>query len=459
MKAKVIIPLLLLASLLLGSCAPAVAPSVQDFPSQTLAPTATLADISPTPQGPEGTQMGSGFDCQRVREISVEECQALVALYESTDGDHWQDKTGWLVDESPCAWYGVLCQDKHIEMLELSYNQLTGPIPAELGNLANLFRLGLSHNQLSGSIPAKLGKLTNLNWLDLSFNQLNGSIPTELDNVPNLYWLDLSYNQLTGAVPAELAKAPRENLRLWGNRLDGTILTSEEPITRVEFQGVGFEINSSMVENVWPEIGASLPPSEGGPGWGGWPEYIRFTFANHGEPAHFQGGGSQISGYPQIFIYPAQEFSTMSELAKGEIEALQALLKVRPPAPETEIPLLPLINAAQVFHAQVKYLNFQNGSGVRFITHYTQEVVGRLTKDNIFYTFQGLTEDGAYYIAAFFPISAAGLNDEMVDEDWEAAQAHLAEDIQYLDSLSSDEFEPDLDLLDDIVQSLIVDVP
>ena len=149
----------------------------------------------------------------------------------------------------------------------------------------------------------------------------------------------------------------------------------------------------------------------------------------------------------------------MSEIAKGEIEAMQRLLEARPPVPEGEIPLLPLYNNGQVFHAQVQYLDFQHGSGVRFITHYTQEVVGRLTKENVFYTFQGLTRDGKYYVAAFFPITSPGLRDEMVEEPWEVAQARLVEDIQYLDSLSSQAFTPDLELLDSVIKSLVVNIP
>lgn len=441
-------------------------------------PTAARTDVPSTPQSTPTSQTDSRFDCQNVGDIPVEECQALVALYHSTDGEDWRDSSGWLVAETPCTWSGVICRQGHVfelqlygnglagalppeignlprlQVLNLSFNQLTGPIPAELGSLANLYGLHLSQNQLSGSIPAELGDLHNLHWLDLSHNRLSGSIPTELENVAVLYWLDVSYNQLTGAVSTGLTKALREDLRLWGNLLDGTVPASEEPVTTVEFQGAEFDFPSSMAESVWPEIRAALPPSEGG-AWVS-PEHIRFTFADRSKPDTFRLHGV---GGPQILIYPAGEYSTMSEIAKGQIEALQVLMDARPPAPEGEIPFLPLVNAGQVFHAQVQYLEFQNGSGVRFLTHYSQEVVGRLTKENVFYTFQGLTRDGKYYVAALFPITSPGLRDEMLEEPWDVAQARLAEDIQHLDSLSSQAFEPDLEVLDRIIESLAVHTP
>jgi hypothetical protein len=489
MFAKILISLSVFGFLgILAACSAESPVDVATLPPSTTvtqdsAPTGTLAEVSSTPQGIAGTQARLSFDCRNIREIAVEECQVLVALYESTNGGNWEDNSGWMVDQTPCSWYGVICQQGHVIELQLYYNQLTGflppeignlphlkslyldrnqlsgPVPAEIGNLTNLSQLDLSHNQLSGSIPAPLGDLKNLNELDLSHNQLSGPIPTELEKPSVLYWLDLSYNQLTGAVPAGLAKAPREDLRLWGNLLEDTIPASDEPITTVEFQGVEFAFQSSLAESVWPEIVSSLPPMDSTTGWGGRPEHIRFTFASQSKPDAFQIGGAGLSGQPQIFIYPAQEFSTLGELPKVKIEALQGLLNARPPAPENEIPLLPLINAAQVFHAQVHYLDFQNGSGVRFITQYSQENVGRLTNKNIFYTFQGLTRDGKYYVAAFFPITASGLRDELVQEDWQAAQAHLTEDIQHLESLSSQDFEPDLEILDSIIKSLVVDTP
>jgi len=41
--------------------------------------------------------------------------------------------------------------------LYLSWNELTGQIPPEIGNLTNLTGLGLSFNQLTGESLLKLG--------------------------------------------------------------------------------------------------------------------------------------------------------------------------------------------------------------------------------------------------------------------------------------------------------------
>ena len=112
----------------------------------------------------------------------------------------------------------------NLHILWLANNQLTGAIPAELGNLANLQRLILGNNQLTGAIPAELGNLANLQNLDLSDNELTGSIPAELGNVANLQRLVLDNNQLTGSIPSELGNlANLQDLWLAGNQLTGSI--------------------------------------------------------------------------------------------------------------------------------------------------------------------------------------------------------------------------------------------
>ena len=111
-----------------------------------------------------------------------------------------------------------------LEDLGLSDNRLTGPIPAELGTLANLRSLGLGGNDLTGPIPAALGSLAQLVWLNLDENHLIGPIPGELGNLGSLRSLDLSDNSLTGPVPMSLGRlASLQRLQLGNNDLTGTL--------------------------------------------------------------------------------------------------------------------------------------------------------------------------------------------------------------------------------------------
>ena len=157
----------------------------------------------------------------------------LAAFYNATDGLNWSDNTNWLTDASISDWSGVTASnivnggtvgECVVRRLYISFDRLSGEIPAELANLAHLEYLNLNGNQLSGMIPIELGKIPNLRSLDLSRNQLSGAIPAELGNLPNLEDLDLSDNQLSGAIPAELGNLPNlEDLDLSDNQLSGAI--------------------------------------------------------------------------------------------------------------------------------------------------------------------------------------------------------------------------------------------
>ena len=125
--------------------------------------------------------------------------EPLVALYNATGGANWTDNTNWLSNEALSEWHGVTTNsDGRVTRLELNINQLTGPIPAALGNLTNLRTLNLHGNELTGTIPVELGDLTNLWYLFLSSNELTGTIPVELGDLTNLQHLWLFNNMLTG---------------------------------------------------------------------------------------------------------------------------------------------------------------------------------------------------------------------------------------------------------------------
>ena len=129
----------------------------------------------------------------------------LEILYDSTDGDNWLRNANWKSTAPLDWWYGISTDSSgRVTEIILDWNDLTGSIPAELGDLANLEILDLDDNELSGLIPSELGGLASLEILDLDDNELSGLIPSELGGLANLEILDLGRNDLTGSIPAEL---------------------------------------------------------------------------------------------------------------------------------------------------------------------------------------------------------------------------------------------------------------
>ena len=164
------------------------------------------------------------FECSTVSEISQSECQALVAFYNSTGGNGWFNRSGWLVTNTPCSWYQVTCQNGSVLAIGLIANNLVGILPPEIGNLPGLEGLFLNGNQLSGSIPNTVGNLSRMSQFRLYNNQFSGSIPAELGNLPDLFELNLTNNQLTGSIPPQLGNLPLlDNFSLSDNQLSGSI--------------------------------------------------------------------------------------------------------------------------------------------------------------------------------------------------------------------------------------------
>ena len=152
---------------------------------------------------------------------------ALMALYRSADGPNWTNAGNWGTDWPVNAWHGVTADSAgRVTRLFLRDNNLTGTIPAELGNLASLWRLILDRNNLTGTIPAELGNLASLRQLSLVSNSLSGAIPPELGSLANLSRLYLHNNDLTGELPSELGSLAVSRLYLHNNNLTGELPAS-----------------------------------------------------------------------------------------------------------------------------------------------------------------------------------------------------------------------------------------
>ena len=207
--------------------------------------------------------------------IPSSERDALVALYQSTNGSSWTNHANWLgAAGTECTWFGVHCDstNAHVVGLELYQNNLAGPLPADLrkltalrdlhmwgnaitgslpsvwseladietiiietnhltgtvppswGAMKKLVRLDLHSNELTGPLSAALGSMTALQSLSLGYNQIVRTIPKELGNLRELEDLSLGTNKLEGPIPKELGSLPKlQILNLSDNDLSGSI--------------------------------------------------------------------------------------------------------------------------------------------------------------------------------------------------------------------------------------------
>lgn len=164
---------------------------------------------------------GTGIECAPLSP----EREILEIVYNATGGVGWTENDNWLTDAPLEQWHGVRVDGQgRVVELRLHQNNLSGPIPPELGKLTNLTWLALGSNNLSGSIPPELGDLRALGLLVLGRNNLTGPIPPDLGNLAKLWSLDLSDSDLSGPVPPELGNlASLGSLTLSNNNLTGPI--------------------------------------------------------------------------------------------------------------------------------------------------------------------------------------------------------------------------------------------
>ena len=186
------------------------------------------------------------------------EREILGILYGSTNGEDWSNNEGGWATDIPDSvdlndLHGVTVSAGKITRLNLQTNQLSGPIPPELGLLTELGTLVLDRNKLSGPIPAELGNLSNLEVLYLYGNQLDGTIPASLGMLSSLKILWLNDNELSGPIPPELGNLTKlTRLRLHENQLNGPIPTELESLENLQYLHLE---NNQLEGPIPPELG------------------------------------------------------------------------------------------------------------------------------------------------------------------------------------------------------------
>ncbi len=192
-------------------------------------------------------------------------------------------------------------------------------------------------------------------------------------------------------------------------------------------------------------------PADNAPYWEVLPEYTRLTLQDYPISNHLM--------QPQIFIYPVEELGTVNEGAAQIVASLQTLIQTPQEIPN--MPFLPLFNAAQVMHAHVQYLDFKNGQGLRYLTEFAQGIAP-INNYELIYTYQGLTSDGKYYVAAVLPVHHPRLPEDGTVTGNEPPEftgdfpAYVANVVSTLNPQAGNTFTPDLTQLDVMMSSLEV---
>jgi len=130
------------------------------------------------------------------------EAQFLDELFWLTDGEHWNNNSGWDDRMSkPEGCFGVKIDEKqHLCAITLSGNNLRGTIPELIGHCKHLEVVRLDFNQLIGMVPSSIGGdavclgCKELRILGLAGNQIEGQLPKTLLRCHKLQKLFLANN-------------------------------------------------------------------------------------------------------------------------------------------------------------------------------------------------------------------------------------------------------------------------
>ena len=186
-----------------------------------------------------------------------------------------------------------------------------------------------------------------------------------------------------------------------------------------------------------------------------YPEYTEVTLMNY--------PFTDSSYAPRIAVYPVQRYSELApELVPASVTNLRSLVSGGATS-SNKMPLLPIFKSVQMFHSQDAVLSFRNGKGVRYLTQYTQGIVP-VNNQELFYTYQGLTDDGKYWVSVILPISTPNLmadgknppDGQSMDDFANNYSTYVADTAAQLNEQNTDSFTPAIGQLDALVQSISI---
>ncbi|KAI8829216.1 hypothetical protein BJ741DRAFT_582298 [Chytriomyces cf. hyalinus JEL632] len=141
-------------------------------------------------------------------------------------GLKWLNLSGNLLTGSLPADIGAL---QSLQVLMLHKNQLSDELPASLWTCRALLLLKLDNNKFTGTLACTnsepgLDQLSQLECLDLSQNQFSGALPAQLGSLTRLCKLYLGGNAFSGELPDAWGCLKRlQECSVRGNKLNGFV--------------------------------------------------------------------------------------------------------------------------------------------------------------------------------------------------------------------------------------------
>lgn len=222
----------------------------------------------------------------------------------------------------------------------------------------------------------------------------------------------------------------------------------------VSFDGVSLTFDTALASNVnltqYPG-----DPAEFGPGFAE-PAHTQFTFYN-AFPVP-ESIGDAIGG---VRVYQTSDFIGFSE-HENQLAALQSLLDEQPNLADFEalntedvtanaLPFIPVYAAGQVLRARTQYLETNAVQGIAYLTIFQQALE---PFERALWTFQGVSPDGATYIAAIFNVSSSVFPEDASDFDVDRFNEYRAKMVAWLNEADPASFEPALPMLEALIQSI-----
>lgn len=235
--------------------------------------------------------------------------------------------------------------------------------------------------------------------------------------------------------------------------------------TSIAINNIAFVIPTEIGNGANSTSFEAVPPTDDMPWWSIMPAHHQYEIQGYVLQNRFHK--------PLIYVYPVEEYTQLDEDIAALVNNLKTILgSPDQPLPE-RLPFLPTFNAAQIFYSNAQMIPFQNGSGIRYITQYGQGALP-INNQDVFYTFQGLTNDGKYYIAAVLPISnsllvedidqnsttpSGGIPFEWNSNTFEFVPRYIESVTQVLNLADPNSFNPRLSSFDQFIQSINVALP